>query len=132
MIQNLYNYHLRGTTDGSGDLTIYGKNATTEAASPQIDNALIFAVEWIDGDLADGVDAVLSVVNTPSGVDHTLLTLTNANDDAWYYPRDATHDNTGTVNTGLEYPILQGKLKLVISSGGATKTGGCIVYFWNP
>lgn len=112
-------FHLTGTTDASGNLTV-----TSE--SPLI--GFLYAVEWIDGDLADGVDAVLSLIRTPSGVDTTLLTLTDANDDAWYYPRETACDNTGTSSGASVDPIVIGTLRLVISSGGNAKTGGAIAY----
>jgi len=120
---------LTGTTDGSGDATI---------TSNEVCVGWLYAVEWIDGDLADGVDAVLSTVatRTPSGVSHTLLTLTNANNDAWYFPREIVQDNTGTnvtyEGTNEVYAaqaMLSGQLQRVSSSGGATATGGCIVYY---
>jgi hypothetical protein len=116
---------LIGTTDGSGDATV-----TSESTY----NGLLHSVQWIDGDLADGVDAVLSVVNTDAGVDFTLLTLTNANSDAMYHPRHqidteagagVTYDGTNEV---YEMAPIVGKLKLVISAGGDTKTGGAVVY----
>lgn len=87
------------------------------------------AVDWIDGDLTDGVDAVLSVTNTPSGVDHTLLTLTNANADAMYYPRRVVDTTAGAAAAGVyDRFIVDGTLKLSITDGGASKTGGCVVY----
>ena len=87
------------------------------------------AVDWIDGDLTDGVDAVLSVTNTPSGVDHTLLTLTNANADAMYYPRRVVDTTAGAAAAGVyDRFIVDGVLKLAVTSGGASKTGGCVVY----
>lgn len=116
---------LTGTTDASGDLTV-----TSEASY----NGLLHSVQWIDGDLADGVDAVLSVTNTDAGVDFTVLTLTNANADAMYHPRHqidteagagVTYDGTNEV---YEMVPVVGKLKLVVSSGGDTKTGGVVVY----
>lgn len=117
---------LTGTTSTAGAATVNDTRATL---------GRLYAVEWIDGTLSDGVDAVLSAQNTGSGVSHTLLTLTDANDDAWYYPRHATHDETGT---GITYdgtrevhdlPLINGVLRLAITSGGSAKTGGCIVYF---
>lgn len=117
---------LVGTTNGSGAVTI-------TATIPTF--GLLQAVEWVDGDLADGVDAVLSVTDNQSGVDSTLLTLTDANNDAWYYPRRAAHDNTGTAVTydgtnEIYVPsVIAGKLKLAITSGGDTKTGGAVVYY---
>lgn len=109
-------------TDGSGDYT--------EILPERIQFAFLDAVEWVDGDLADGVDAVLSVAGTPSGVDQTLLTLTDADDDAWEYPRSETQDNTGANNGGLTRYLIVGKLKLVVSSGGASATGSMRVYYF--
>lgn len=89
---------------------------------------LLYAVEWIDGDLEDGVDATLSMTSTSSGVDKTLLTLTNADNDAWYYPRVPTSDNTGVGTLFYTPQVVEGTLKLVVTDGGTTKTGKCIVY----
>jgi hypothetical protein len=113
---------LIGTTDGSGDATI-----TSEAAYL----GKLVMVQWVDGDLTDGVDAVLSVTNNDAGVDYTLLTLTNANADAIYYPRQLVHSEAGAALTGTSGgdradQYVMGKLKLVIAAGGATHTGGAI------
>jgi hypothetical protein len=96
-------------------------------------NGKLFAVAWVDGDFTDGVDSVLSVVNTDSGVDYTLLTLTNADNDAMYYPRVVVHSEAGAALTGTSggdraMPVVVGQLKLAVTSGGASKTGGCIAY----
>lgn len=120
-------YKLTGTTNGSGAATI------TNAAAAF---GLLYAVEWIDGDLADSHTAVLSVTSTDSGVDQVLLTLGagEGDNDKWYYPLAGAHDPAATVATyDGTYPVgvkavVNGSLKLVIASGGATTTGGCIVY----
>ena len=114
------------TTDGSGDATAY-----SEASY----NGELVAVQWIDGDFADGVDGTLSVTSTDSGVDYTLLTLTDANNDAFYLTRGATSGATGAASlyaaagtaVNDKMPVV-GKLKLVIAQGGATKTGGVVVF----
>lgn len=116
---------LYGTTATGGGLTVTAETAV---------RGLLHAVEWIDGDLADGVDAVLSVVRDDNAPDYTLLTLTNANDDAVYYPRVLMHGTDGAALTGTsggdrEKPIVNGKLKLAITNGGDAKTGGAIVYY---
>jgi hypothetical protein len=113
-------YEIEATTDGSGD-------ATEELLIPHGEPQLLYGVEWVDGDFADGVDAVLSCTG-PSGVKRTLLTLTNANDDAMYYPRELEDDNVGAESTGYTMAIVNGTLELVVSSGGASKTGKCRVY----
>ncbi len=117
-------FTLRGTTDGSGDLIV-------NAAHPVI--GWLVAVEWIDGALADGVDAVLSSQVNADRAAVTLLTLTDANIDKWYFPREIVHDNAGAVLTGTQGgdtmpAFFSGKLRLVVSNGGDTKEGGCIVY----
>lgn len=87
-------------------------------------------VDWIDGDFANGVDAVLSVTGTDSATDHTLLTLTNADNDAIYYPRRVVDTTAGAAATGVyDRFVFSGYLKLTIASGGDTKTGGCVVYY---
>jgi hypothetical protein len=53
----------------------------------------------------------------------------------WFYPRDLVHavaDGaalTGTSGGDRDLPILAGVIKVVIASGGDTKTGKVIVYF---
>ena len=124
---NLKSVRLYGTTAAGGSVNIDDTKAT---------HGRLYAVEWIDGDLSDGVGAVLSARLTNSGVDHTLLTLTAANDDAWYMPRHVIHDETGTIITydGTrevhEMPVINGTLRLAITSGGDLKSGGCIVHYF--
>jgi len=111
---------LTGTTASDGSLTV---NADIKI------NGLLWAVEWVVGSFAAGVDAVISMQNTPSGVAKTVLTLTNANANAWYNPREDEHDNTGTALTSDCFPVVMGQPRLVVSSGGDTKTGTCILYY---
>jgi hypothetical protein len=116
--------------------------ADTSGTSSTVDGAAVFglleAVQWIDGTYADGVDAVLACVNADSGVDQTLLTLTNADADAWYYPRAQIDDQAGAAETfnsteglSLAHIVLNGTLKLTVTSAGSTAglTGGCVVYY---
>ena len=122
----LHELRLSGTCDSDGALTVAGQTAI---------NGHLEAVEWIDGDFANGVDAVISAYNTNSGTDNTLLTLTNADNDAWYYPRALVHDAAGAALTGSSggdrnLPMINGLPRLVVSSGGDKKTGGCILYWW--
>jgi hypothetical protein len=114
------------TTDGSEAYT-----STTDlgvSGQPASGAYLLHAVQWIDGTLTDGVDAVLSVTDAPGGADTTLLTLTNANDDAWYYPQVFVDTNAGVDTTFYTHQVVAGKLKLAVTSGGASKTGKCVVY----
>jgi hypothetical protein len=122
----LHELRLSGTCDSDGALTVAGPTAI---------NGQLEAVEWIDGDFANGVDAVISAYNTNSGVDNVLLTLTDADNDAWYYPRALVNSEAGAVLTGSSggdraLPIVNGLPRMVVSSGGDKKTGGCILYWW--
>lgn len=89
---------------------------------------LLYAVEWIVNELDAGVDATLSMTDTISGTDKTLLTLTNADANAWYYPRIVENDNTGAATAFYTLQVVEGTLKLVIASGGNVQRGTCIVY----
>lgn len=118
------------TTDASGAYTSTD-DATTVKGQLRADGPyLLHAVEWVDGTLADGVDAVLSQTSTPSGVDTTLLTLTNADNDAWYYPWKLVVANDGSTAATdfFTEQIVSGELKLAVTSGGDTLSGKCIVY----
>jgi len=111
-------------TDASGDATVLA----TKSVSGRLQR-----VVWVDGDLVDGVDAVLSATQTPAGVDETLLTLTDANTDSIYRPRALVHDEAGAALTGTQggdrvAPYFSGTLEVVVSSGGATKSGAMICY----
>jgi len=111
------------TTNAAGAGTVTA-GRSVRADTPRA----LFAVEWVDGTFEDGVDAVLSTTNTLSGVDLTLLTLTNADDDAWYYPRRAACDGTVGALKHYELPVINGDLRLVVSSGGSVTTGGAYLY----
>lgn len=110
---------LIGTTSALGAATV-----TATAAS----FGRVYAVEWVDGSLVDGVDAVLKCTRTPSGVDNTLLTLTDANADAWHYVRAVSSNATGGAGALEVCPVANGVLTLTIADGGDSKVGGCIVY----
>jgi hypothetical protein len=109
------------TTDGSGDDTILGEGVVT---------GWLYKVEWVDGDLADGVDAVLSVTGTPDSVDETIATGTNLNDDATYYTLATYSAIVWNAGGGFAYPLLNGQPKLVVSSGGDEKSGAMRIWWF--
>jgi hypothetical protein len=103
---------LIGTTISAGTVTVTSETDVI---------GYINRITWLDGTLADGVDAVLTLIANPNmGVDETLFTITNGNDDAVYYPGDG-------VST-WPYQLIAGKLSLAITSGGSVLTGGMVVY----
>lgn len=112
---------LNVTTDDQGD----GEKTQTPQQGGY--SYLLYAVEWIKGTFDNGVDATLKCVNTLSGVDRTLLTLTDANADNVYYPRELEDDNAGAALTTYALPVVDGTLQLVVSDGGNAKTGGARV-----
>jgi hypothetical protein len=116
---------LEVTTDAAGAGT------ATAGRSVQRDTAkLLYAIEWINGTIADGGTATLSCVNTLSGVDKTLVTFGSAQTktDATYYPRHAEHDSGGTAISTYAMPVVNGDLQLVVSGGGSVTTCGAYVY----
>lgn len=111
-------------TNGSG---AYDSSSDGGVTGQPFHVSKLLAVRWVDGDLTDGVDGVLSVVQGDSTI--TLGTFTNANDDAMYYPRSLVAVSAGTAATdAYTEHIVDGTLKLVVSSGGASKSGKCLVY----
>lgn len=114
------------TTDASGD---YSETKAVVASGPH----LLYAVEWVDTDFDAGVDATLSVTGTQTGVDKTLLTLSNADAEATHYPRVLGDDDAGADLTGWYVEqLVEGQLKLVVEAGGNVKTGKMVVWLRVP
>lgn len=111
------------TTDASGDYS-HVSTDTPRNLGP----LLLYALEWLDTDFDAGVDAVLSYTSPSTGTSHTLLTLTNADAEAVYYPQALKDDNAGADTTEYTPQIVDGPLKLVVSSGGNAKTGKAIAF----
>ena len=120
----LREYRLYGAVDASGDGTFTSESGVY---------GLLYAVQWIDGTLADNNTAVLSTINSEGA--ETVLTLGAGEGDAdvKYYPRALACDAAATALTGTAggdrvMPVVFGGLQLVIAVGGVSKSGGCIVY----
>ena len=87
----------------------------------------LYAVQLIDGDLADGVDIVLTAEQGELSI--PLLTKADWNTDQMAYPRVLEALNTdGTALTTHTEPIVIGKIKAVIAQGGDSKSGAVIAY----
>src|SRR3990167_4926581 len=95
-------------------LRAHSLQVTTDAVSEAGDvttpdplKGLLYEVKWIDGTFDDSVDAVLSVVAHGNAPKRALLTLTAANDDAVYQPRQQGVGPTGAVIAGVyDYPVV--------------------------
>ena len=107
------------TTNGSGDGT------SSLVAVPG--GGVVYAVQVIDGDFADGVDLTLTAET--GDVSINILVVEDWNSDQIYYPRVLENlDTDGSALTTHCMPMVSGKLKAVIAQGGDTKTGAVLVY----
>ena len=112
---------------------------TSDASGDSVDTSegsifgLLFAVDIVDGTLADDFDITLTYASQ-QGVTKTLLTLTDLTADATYYPREQVHGNTGS---GLTYdgtrlletmPLVAGTVTATTADGGNAKSGAVILY----
>lgn len=99
--------------------------ATTQLTDTYI--GMLYAVQLIDGDLADGVDLTLTCEQGDLSI--PLLTQANFNTDQMVYPRVAQALNTdGTALTSHAMPMVSGQPKAVLAQGGESKTGAVILY----
>jgi hypothetical protein len=106
------------TTDGSGNATV----TSAEAVIGQV-----YAVQLVDGDLADGVDITLTAEEGDLSI--PILTKADWNTDQIIYPRVLEALNTdGTALTSHCMPLAIGNIKAVIAQGGAAKSGRVKVY----
>ncbi len=102
-----------------------GGAATTQTTAKYFGK--LFAVQLVDGDLADGVDITLTCETPDFSI--PLLTKADFNADSIYYPRVLENLNTdGTALTTHEKPLVAGQLKAVLAAGGDTKTGAVICF----
>lgn len=111
--------------------------ATGGAATTVGERALLgklYAIEYQPGNTATG--ATLTVTCENGVYSKPLLTLANAGiANIMLYPLDIVHKvEDGAVLTGTSggdrcKPLLNGKPKIVVASGGDAKTGLIIVYY---
>lgn len=105
------------TTDGSGDATVY---------SPHLYGKLV-SIAYVKTDFADGVDFVVTAEDTGE----TIWSEENVNASAVRHPRAATHSTAGAAAlyaalgeaVNDKVAISADRVKIVVASGGATKTG---------
>jgi hypothetical protein len=111
------------TTDSLGDAVVFG-NAIL---------AKLFAVEYHPGTIDTGATVTVTCEGDAS---KALLTKTTAGtSNLLFYPRDLVHavaDGaalTGTAGGDRAMPIMNGRIKVVIASGGDTLSGTVIVHY---
>jgi len=108
------------TTIADGSATAYGSESIF---------GLLYAIKANTGTLANTAD--LTITNDGGELSGPLLTITNLATSAIYYPRGDTCTAAGAATAGSNdaYPILDGKIKIVVAQGGDTKTGSITVYW---
>lgn len=110
-------FEVTAVTDGSGDVTAY---------SPYL-SGYLQAIHYVKTDYADGVDFTI----TAEATGETLWTESDVNASAVRAPRQATHSTAGVASlyaaggTAVQDRIALGRdrIKIVVGSGGDTKTG---------
>jgi len=111
--------------------------ATTDATEAVV--GTVYAIEYRPGTIATGATLTVTCIGL-DGAEKPLLTKASAGTaDSWYYPRDLVHAVadavalTGTAGGDRACPILQGKIRAVIASGGTvTVRTGTVVIYWEP
>lgn len=102
-------------TDGSG--TAYGEAAV----------GLVYAIQLVDGDLADGVD--VTITSEVEGLSIPIFVKADFNSDQMVYPRVLEALNTdGTALSTHAMPVCYGLPKVVLAQGGAVKSGSFVLY----
>lgn len=104
------------TTDGSGDATAYSDAV----------NGLLSQIRYVKTDFATGVDFTI----TAEATGETIWTESNVDASATRAPRQATHSTAGVAalyaaagQAVNDMIAISGRIKIVVASGGATKTG---------
>jgi hypothetical protein len=107
------------TTDASGDVTGYSDSVSG--------GGFLYAVQLIDGTLADGVDITLTAEHADLSI--PLLVAADWNTDKMVYPRVLQNLNTdGTALTTHTMPLVVGRIKAVIAQGGNAASGALVCY----
>jgi hypothetical protein len=107
------------TTDASGDVTAYSDGVPG--------GGFLYAVQLIDGNLADGVDITLTAEHADLSI--PLYVKADFNTDQIVYPRVLQALNTdGTALTTHTMPLIVGRVKAVVAQGGNVTTGAIVLY----
>jgi len=89
----------------------------------------LYGVKWLLGTASSGaVDVTVEVVNSDGA--STLVTITNAAGNAFYYPRHLVHSEaaaalTGTAGGDRAQPLVVGNVKVTVAQAGSG--GACAV-----
>lgn len=88
---------------------------------------VVYAVQLVDGSLDNGVD--VTVTSEHADLSIPILVQANFNSDQMVYPRVLEALNTdGSALSSHAMPVVYGRIKVVLASGGAVKTGAVVLY----
>jgi len=111
------------TTDAAGAASVYGASIFSK----------VIAIDYLPGTTDTGATVT---VTCEGGITTTLLAKTSAGTaNVRYYPRVLVHGNTdgaaltGTSGGDREPSLAQGRLKVVIASGGNTLSGSVVIHY---
>lgn len=108
------------TTDSAGAATV-----TFDITDPV--DGLVYAVQVING--TSDSTAGVTVTVEEGDLSIPVLVVANVDADKMYYPRVLENLNTdGTNLTTHTIPVAIGQPKLVVATGGDTKTGAVVLY----
>lgn len=115
---------LSATTDVSGDATVNGESNIM---------GRLYAILYAPGTLDGG--ATITVTCQGVFAKPLLTKATAGTSDTMYYPRDIPHAVangaalTATAGGDREMPLLNGRPRLVVASGGNALTGKVVLYY---
>ena len=108
-------------------------SATAYAPSPNTILGELYAIHYRPGTTDTG--ATVTVTCESDSSKPLLTKATAGTSNAWFYPRDLVHavlDGaalTGTSGGDRCKPLINGKLRLVVASGGNATTGSVVIYY---
>lgn len=105
------------TTIADGSATVYTDNIRGK----------IIAVRYVKSDFADGVDFTITTETT----NRNVWVDTNINASETVVPKELNDDTAGADLTGVYDHVraFNERIKIVIASGGDTKTGTFTIYY---
>ena len=112
------------TCNGSGAATVNDTSAILGE---------LYAIEYRPGTIATG--ATITVTCEGQGSKPLLTKASAGTSDSWYYPRDLVHgvaDGAALVGTdGGDRckPVLSGRIRVVVASGGSGGIGTVEIYY---
>ena len=118
------NDYITLVTDGSGDADVTAAHSIV---------GLVHSIEVYASALDATADITISITDTGSTVDKTLLTLTNNQADAEYFVYELAHDTVGAPLTAIyKDAVAIGKVRVVIDEGGAANAAKVVINYYTP